>query len=326
MGIPKFEVDMNIISKIPVYPADGGYNTETFRASFDKAGLLLKEYINEILIPNLDKIVDVDALLADILDKTLTKSDKAAPASTVGNKLKELLASQAAFFTQVIKGGDFVIEADQNFEAQLITANKVRVYGGKYVVQGNLVPLNIGSYVDLDIESGAIGLYRNDLICVRYEQDADGNVTNSIVLVKGTSTQTAAVDPEVNSGDINAGGAVVHDTPIYRVKLSQTDVALENVCAVQKAIGSRTVFVSLLASGWEGEQAPFTQSVVIEGITKNDRPHWGPVYSDDHETRIAQKEAFAMVDDLETFEGTATFTCFEDKPTVDITVQLEVNC
>jgi hypothetical protein len=83
--------------------------------------------------------------------------------------------------------------------------------------------------------------------------------------------------------------------------------------------------VTLAAANWVGETAPYTQSIDVEGISAEDNPHYGPVYSGDQEARIAQKVAFAMVDDLDTKNGIVTFTCFEDKPEVDIPVLLEVN-
>jgi membrane protein involved in colicin uptake len=82
--------------------------------------------------------------------------------------------------------------------------------------------------------------------------------------------------------------------------------------------------VNLPASGWSAS-SPYTQTVAVEGILGTDTPHYSVVYSSNAETALAQKEAFAMVDDLDTADGSVTFTCFEDKPEVNIPIQMEVN-
>ena len=83
--------------------------------------------------------------------------------------------------------------------------------------------------------------------------------------------------------------------------------------------------VSLPAAGWAGDAAPYTQTVAVPGILETDTPHYGVVYSGTAEEKASQKEGFALVDDLDTGTGSVTFTCFEEKPAVDLTVQLEVN-
>ena len=82
---------------------------------------------------------------------------------------------------------------------------------------------------------------------------------------------------------------------------------------------------TLDATKWVGDKAPYTQSIEIEGIEEKDEPHYGPVYSGDLDTKLSQKEAFAMVDRLNTANGSVTFTCLEDKPEVNVTVQMEVH-
>ena len=82
--------------------------------------------------------------------------------------------------------------------------------------------------------------------------------------------------------------------------------------------------VNLTAAGWTGD-GPYTQTVAVEGILATDKPHYGCIYDADQDTRVAQKEAFACVDDLDTTAGSVTFTCFEDKPEVNIPIQMEVN-
>jgi hypothetical protein len=82
-----------------------------------------------------------------------------------------------------------------------------------------------------------------------------------------------------------------------------------------------TATVTLLASGWS-EAAPYTQTVSVESILATDQPHYGVVYTDNWE---AEKEAFSLVDELDTADGSITFTCFAEKPEADLTIQLEVN-
>ena len=102
----------------------------------------------------------------------------------------------------------------------------------------------------------------------------------------------------------------------------------ENAHAANKGYvdKKRKVFTkTLTANDWEGEEAPYIQRIGIEGILSTDKPLYGAVYDENQETRLAQKEAFAMVDDLDTEDGAVIFTCFEDKPEVNIPIQMEVH-
>lgn len=76
--------------------------------------------------------------------------------------------------------------------------------------------------------------------------------------------------------------------------------------------------VVLSSANWVGG----VLTVTVSGILSTDAPHYGPVYSGDRE---AEKEAFALIDELETSTGTFIFRCFGDVPDVDLTVQWEVN-
>lgn len=79
--------------------------------------------------------------------------------------------------------------------------------------------------------------------------------------------------------------------------------------------------ICLSAAGWIG-QGPYTQTADLPGILATDIAHYGILYTDNWE---AEKEAFALVDDLNTLDGRGVFTCFAEKPETDIAVQLEVN-
>ena len=82
---------------------------------------------------------------------------------------------------------------------------------------------------------------------------------------------------------------------------------------------------TITTNDWTGNAAPYTQTIGVEGILETDRPHVMPVYSETLETALLEKEAWAMVSDANTANGSITFICFEDKPAVAIPVQIEVN-
>ena len=82
--------------------------------------------------------------------------------------------------------------------------------------------------------------------------------------------------------------------------------------------------IVLTADGWS-DAAPYKQTVDLVGINEDDTPHYGVIYSGILQTDIARKEAFAKVDDMDAYDGYMVFTCFEEKPQVDIPVQIEAH-
>lgn len=57
MEIQKFSRDMNIIAKLDDEPNDmGGLSAAQLKSKFDEGGLALQKYINDILIPEVEKI------------------------------------------------------------------------------------------------------------------------------------------------------------------------------------------------------------------------------------------------------------------------------
>lgn len=82
--------------------------------------------------------------------------------------------------------------------------------------------------------------------------------------------------------------------------------------------------VSILASDWSAE-APYTQTVAVEGLTAEDNPILVKVIVDEAtpEQVKAYNKAFGMIDDGDTTDGQATFKCYNKKPTIDLTVGLK---
>lgn len=56
MSLTKFETDMNIISRLDDEPNDvGGLSSAELKAKFDEAGLTIQKYLNEVLLPSIQK-------------------------------------------------------------------------------------------------------------------------------------------------------------------------------------------------------------------------------------------------------------------------------
>ena len=87
---------------------------------------------------------------------------------------------------------------------------------------------------------------------------------------------------------------------------------------------SRVSYTATIAINWTGSSAPYTQTVSVSGILATDCPHITPVYSSTLGTALLEKEAWSMVSKAETSDGSITFTCFEDKPSAEISIQIEV--
>lgn len=80
---------------------------------------------------------------------------------------------------------------------------------------------------------------------------------------------------------------------------------------------------TLTTAGWVGEAAPFTQEVAVAGITGIMNPLTDIILSEETETAIAELEAWGMVSSITTGDGKITARCLEDKPEVDLNLQMK---
>ena len=212
MAIPTFDVDMSIIAKLGDYPgADDGLTPEAFRERFDLAGKLIQEYINTVLLPNINMTSDVDALVAGV------------------QKRLELVFSveQAKFFVKVFELTDFVLNSGSRFNAVKISDTSVNVYGGEALMQGHLVTLETDEPISIAVTAGTYGTYRNDLICLRFARDEEGTETVSVVHIEGAISLNGGVDPAYQQGNMNVLAAVTRDFPLYRIRVDNITSTLE---------------------------------------------------------------------------------------------------
>lgn len=212
MAIPTFDVDMNIIGKMGHYPgADDGLTPDAFQERFDLAGKLIQEYINTILLPNINMTTDVDALVAGV------------------QKQLSLVFSvdQATFFEKVFALSDFVLNTGYHFRANQLSDTLISVYGGEAIMQGHLVTMETDEPISIAVTAGTYGTYRNDLICLRFVRDTEGTESASIVKLEGATSQAGGVDPAYQQGNMNVLAAVTRDFPLYRIRVENITATLE---------------------------------------------------------------------------------------------------
>lgn len=127
------------------------------------------------------------------------------------------------------------------------------------------------------------------------------------------------------------GGTMTGDIAMSGNKVTGLGTPSGNADAANKGYvdtalnGVKTVSVSatLTVAGWTGS-APYVQSVTITGLTDAKKAMAYPTYGSDTPTNIALKEACGMVSFASRSGNVLTFTCLEDKPSVDIPIAVEV--
>ena len=118
----------------------------------------------------------------------------------------------------------YVLDVGQQLEADIVSANEIRVKDGVLVMQGCAASIDYGSYDSLTISNGSQGMQRIDVIAAQYEKDGDTNVESvSLVVVEGTPAATNPSVPSLISGSIQGGDTLVQ-MPLYYVNLDGVSI------------------------------------------------------------------------------------------------------
>lgn len=165
-------------------------------------------------------------------------------------------ADQVGDYNAGISGADCILNIGEKLRAEILSANKVRIYDGVFLFGGRRSGITAGSYEDVTIENGTQAQKRNDLICAKYEKDSATSRENlTLTVIKGTPG-SAAADPAVPEGTIRGGSATCY-MPLYRVKLDGINLtAVERIPAVR-----------MTAAEMEEELASLKNKIMVEQIT-----------------------------------------------------------
>lgn len=137
----------------------------------------------------------------------------------------------------------YVFNVGQKLEADVISANEIRIRDGALSMQGCTGSIDKGAYDSVAISNGTQGMQRIDVIAAQYAKDGDTNVeTISLVVVEGTPAASDPAVPSLTSGNIASGDTLVQ-MPLYYVNLD--GVSIDSVGAQFTVID--TLFDSTLS-------------------------------------------------------------------------------
>lgn len=140
---------------------------------------------------------------------------------------------------------------------------------------------------------------------------------------KGLSTEdyTAADKTKLANIESEANKTIVEQT----TGTSTSSVMSQNAVTTQLNTKAITITgnVTLLASRWSST-APYTQTLYISWVLSTDNPIVDVVLNVVTSTAMTQISAWMCVSKIETADGYITATCLENKPEIDIPIQLKV--
>lgn len=113
----------------------------------------------------------------------------------------------------------YVLDVGQKLEADIVSANEVRVRDGVVILQGCAGVIDNGAYDSLTIDNGTQGMLRTDIIAVEYDKAADTNIESlTLVVVEGTPDDSDPQPPALTGGSIQNGDNLVQ-VPLYYVNI-----------------------------------------------------------------------------------------------------------
>ena len=126
----------------------------------------------------------------------------------------------------IVGAGRKVLPVGEQFRAEYIGNNTVRLYDGKLVDNGAAAGIPAGQYIDLVIPEAGQGKYRNDLIIFKYRQDASTLIEYGTFEEKrGAESGTSAEDPALTQDNLLSGTAIYDEMALWRVPVSGATIS-----------------------------------------------------------------------------------------------------
>lgn len=183
------------------------------------------------------------------------------------------------------------------------------------VVLGNMVATNTprADYSQTDETKADFIRNKPDVAIQKAQSTADG--------AKKTAEDALPKSGGAMTGNIAMGGNMVSG---LKEPSDSADAANKGFVETYVDSKRKEFTVNLSPDGWTGT-GPYVQTVAVDGILSTDRPHVGLVPNDNTDIALTQEESWGYVSRGVSGDGSITFTCYEDKPEISLSLHIEVN-
>lgn len=103
---------------------------------------------------------------------------------------------------------------------EIVNNNLIKIYDGLLINQGRFLRITPGTYEEIQIANGEVGVNRKDLIVAHFETDGDNEI-HDIRVLQGSDDGTI---PEITTSNTFNGGTI-NEVPLYLVSIEGINIA-----------------------------------------------------------------------------------------------------
>lgn len=116
----------------------------------------------------------------------------------------------------------------------------------------------------------------------------------------------------------------IDSTGVYVEKQEYQNKIAELSESISTKANQKKTYNVTIDTMWTGTEAPYTKTIVVEGITADDIPHLELIQSATIETAIREQENFNKISKIISNAGSVTLICYEEKPEISLDARIEV--
>lgn len=122
--------------------------------------------------------------------------------------------------------GRFVLPVGEQFRAEYIGNNTIRLYDGKLIDNGAAAGIPAGTYIDLLVPEAGQGMNRTDLVIFQYSKDPGTLVeSGEFIILSGNESAGYAPDPDLTQEDLLTDEAALDQIALWRIEVSGANIS-----------------------------------------------------------------------------------------------------